>query len=99
MALADAGRTDDRDRLLRQGAARPVADLAGACAALRAVRRDAETHALLGAFLGRRTPEDAAALAAADPAALVPELRAAARALSPARERDLLHALRVAGLV
>ncbi|MCX2184663.1 UL36 very large tegument protein [Streptomyces sp. SKN60] len=98
VALADAGRADDRDRLLRQGAARPVAELAGACAALRAVHRDGETHALLGAFLGLRAPEDAAALAAADPAALVPELRAAARAVSPARERDLLHALRVAGL-
>lgn len=98
VALADAGRTDDRDRLLRQAAARPVAELAAACAALRAVSRDADAHALLGAFLGCRTPEDAAALAATDPAALVPELRAAARALSPARERDLLHALRVAGL-
>ncbi|MFF9199120.1 UL36 very large tegument protein [Streptomyces sp. NPDC014779] len=97
-ALADAGRTEDRDRLLRQGAARPVPELAGACAALRTGRRDAEARALLGAFLARRTVEEAAALAATDPAALVPELRAAARALSPARERDLLHALRVARL-
>ncbi|MET8505294.1 UL36 very large tegument protein [Streptomyces sp. NPDC004787] len=98
VALADAGRTEDRDRLLRQGTARPVPELAGACAALRAGRRDAEARALLGAFLARRTVEEAAALAATDPAALVPELRAAARAQSPARERDLLHALRVARL-
>ncbi|XIE80825.1 hypothetical protein AB6O49_28800 [Streptomyces sp. SBR177] len=73
-------------------------ELAGACAALRTGRRDAEARTLLGAFLARRTVEEAAALAATDPAALVPELRAAARALSPARERDLLHALRVARL-
>ncbi|MFG2641957.1 UL36 very large tegument protein [Streptomyces sp. NPDC048370] len=97
-ALADAGRAEDCEQLLRQGVARPVGELAGACAALRAEGHDREAQALLAAFLRVRTPEDAARLAAADPPGLVPQLRAAARTVSPARERDLLHALRVAGL-
>ncbi|MFD0369220.1 UL36 very large tegument protein [Streptomyces sp. NPDC127114] len=97
-ALADAGRPDDCEQLLRQGVARPVEELAGACAALHAEGHRAEAQALLTAFLRARTPEDAARLAAADPAVLTPGLLAAARAVSPARERDLAHALRVAGL-
>ncbi|MER8046652.1 UL36 very large tegument protein [Streptomyces sp. NPDC094032] len=97
-ALADAGRPHDCDQLLRQGVARPVAELAGACAVLSAEGHHAEAQALLAAFLRARTPADAARLAALDPAALTPRLLAAARAVSPSRERDLLHALRVAGL-
>ncbi|MET9653961.1 UL36 very large tegument protein [Streptomyces sp. NPDC006460] len=97
-ALADAGREQDCDQLLRQGIARPVEELAGACAALHAEGHHREAHALLTAFVRARTPEDAARLAAAGPHGLVPELLAAGRAVSPARERDLLHALRVAGL-
>ncbi|MFB7368778.1 UL36 very large tegument protein [Streptomyces sp. NPDC056222] len=97
-ALADAGRAQDCDQLLRQGVARPVEELAGACAALRAEGRHREAHALLAAFVTVRTPEDAARFAAADPHGLVPQLLEAARAVSPARERDLVHALRVAGL-
>ncbi|MFD7322573.1 UL36 very large tegument protein [Streptomyces sp. NPDC059875] len=97
-ALADAGRTEDCDQLLRQGVARPVGELAGACAALHAEGHHREAHALLTAFVRVRTPEDAAQLAAADPHGLIPQLLAAARAVSPTRERDLLHALRVAGL-
>ncbi|MET9379124.1 UL36 very large tegument protein [Streptomyces sp. NPDC002992] len=97
-ALADAGRPEDCDHLLRQGVARPVEELAGACAALHAEGHHREAHALLTAFVRVRTPEDAAGFAAADPHGLVPQLLAAARAVSPTRERDLLHALRVAGL-
>ncbi|MEU3689868.1 UL36 very large tegument protein [Streptomyces narbonensis] len=96
--LADAGWAADCDRLLRQGVARPVEELAGACAALRADGHDREAHALLTAFVRVRTPEDAARLAGADPRGLVPRLLGAARAVSAARERDLLHALRVAGM-
>ncbi|MFF7438605.1 UL36 very large tegument protein [Streptomyces sp. NPDC008122] len=96
--LADAGRTADCEQLLRQGVSRPAEELAGACAALRAEGHHREAHALLTAFVRVRTPEDAARLAAADPHGLVPRLLAAARAVSGARERDLLHALRVAGL-
>ncbi|WP_407705236.1 UL36 very large tegument protein [Streptomyces tanashiensis] len=96
--LADAGRTDDCEQLLRQGVARPVEELAGACAALHAEDHHREAHALLTAFVRVRAPEDAARLAGADPHGLVPQLLAAARAVSASRERDLLHALRVAGL-
>ncbi|MFI8826203.1 UL36 very large tegument protein [Streptomyces sp. NPDC053431] len=97
-ALADAGRPYDCDQLLRQGVARPVEELAAACAALEADGRHAEAQALLAAFLRARTLEEAAQLAAVDPPALTAGLVTAARAVSPARERDLLHALRVAGL-
>ncbi|MFF8837052.1 UL36 very large tegument protein [Streptomyces sp. NPDC015130] len=96
--LADAGRTADCEQLLRQGVARPVEELAGACAALRADGHQREAHALLTAFVRVRTPEDAARLAGEDPRGLAPRLLDAARAVSAARERDLLHALRVAGL-
>ncbi|MFE8940830.1 UL36 very large tegument protein [Streptomyces sp. NPDC007872] len=96
--LADAGRTADCEQLLRQGVARPVEELAGACAALRAEEHHREAHALLTAFVRVRAPEDAARLAGADPRGLVPQLLHAARAVSATRERDLLHALRVAGL-
>ncbi|WP_323185828.1 UL36 very large tegument protein [Streptomyces sp. NBC_00233] len=98
-ALADAGRAADCDQLLRQGVARPVEELAGACAALRAEGHHREAHALLTAFVRVRAPEDAARLAAEDPRGLAPRLLEAARAVSAARESDLLHALRVAGLV
>ncbi|KOX25707.1 MULTISPECIES: UL36 very large tegument protein [unclassified Streptomyces] len=96
--LADAGRTADCEQLLRQGVARPVEELAGACAALHAEEHHREAHALLTAFVRVRAPEDAARLAGADPRGLVPQLLDAARAVSASRERDLLHALRVAGL-
>ncbi|MFF9852161.1 UL36 very large tegument protein [Streptomyces litmocidini] len=96
--LADAGRAADCEQLLRQGVARPAEELAGACAALRAEGHHREAHALLTAFVRVRTPEDTARLAGVDPHGLVPQLLAAAREVSPARERDLLHALRVAGL-
>ncbi|MEV7565768.1 UL36 very large tegument protein [Streptomyces tanashiensis] len=96
--LADAGRAADCEQLLRQGVARPVEELAGACAALHAEDHHREAHALLTAFVRVRAPEDAARLAGADPHGLVPQLLAAARAVSASRERDLLHALRVAGL-
>ncbi|MFI8368971.1 UL36 very large tegument protein [Streptomyces sp. NPDC085466] len=98
-ALADAGRADDCEQLLRQGLARPVEELAGAVAALVAERHDREAHALLTAFLRARTPEEAARLAAVDPALLMPRLGAAARGLSPADDRALRHALRVAGVL
>ncbi|MFI9293227.1 UL36 very large tegument protein [Streptomyces gardneri] len=96
--LADAGRAADCDQLLRQGVARPVEELAGACSALRADGHHREAHALLTAFVRVRTPEDAARLAGEDPRGLVPQLLGAARVVSVTRERDLLHALRVAGL-
>ncbi|MFE5794176.1 UL36 very large tegument protein [Streptomyces sp. NPDC056503] len=98
-ALADAGRAEDCEQLLRQGLARPVEELAGAVAALVAEAHDREAHALLSAFIRVRTPEEAARLAAVDPALLVPRLGAAARALSAADDRALRHALRVSGVL
>lgn len=97
-ALADAGRAADCEQLLRQGVARPVEELAGACDALRAEGHHREARALLTAFVRVRAPEDAARLAAEDPRGLLPLLLEAARGVSASRERDLLHALRVAGL-
>ncbi|MEU8528115.1 UL36 very large tegument protein, partial [Streptomyces sp. NPDC048629] len=96
---ADAGRDADCDQLLRQGVARPVAELADAVLALDAEGHRREARALLAAVVRVRPPEDGARLAESDPHRLVPQLLDAARALAPARERDLLHALRVAGIV
>ncbi|MCX5339695.1 hypothetical protein [Streptomyces atratus] len=98
-ALAAAGRPDDCDRLLRQGVARPAAEIADAVVALDRAGRGPQAQALLGAFIRVRTPQDAARVAAGDPHQLVPQLLAAARAVSPAREWDVVHALRVAGIV
>ncbi|MFF1910974.1 hypothetical protein ACFVYE_04845 [Streptomyces sp. NPDC058239] len=98
-ALAAAGRPDDCDQLLRQGVARPAAEIADAVVALDRAGRGPQAQALLGAFIRVRTPQDAARVAAGDPHQLVPQLLAAARAVSPAREWDVVHALRVAGIV
>ncbi|MFE7093781.1 hypothetical protein [Streptomyces erythrochromogenes] len=98
-ALGDAGRDADRDALLRQGVARPSAEVAGAALALGAAGRNREADALLGAFVRVRTAEEAADLARHDPRWLAPRLLRAAGLLPGARHRDLLHALRVAGIV
>ncbi|MER7970289.1 hypothetical protein ABTX35_15060, partial [Streptomyces sp. NPDC096080] len=60
--------------------------------------RGREAGALLDAYVRVRTPEEAARSAEPDPATLVPLLLAAARGVSERRHRDLVHALRVAGL-
>ncbi|MFJ4918726.1 hypothetical protein [Streptomyces sp. NPDC088725] len=95
-ALAVAGRDDDCAQLLRQGASRPASEIADAVLALDEAGRTHEAQALLGAFVQCRTPEDAALIAVPDPRRLVPRLLDAARALPGARERGLVHALRVA---
>ncbi|MFE3148125.1 hypothetical protein ACFXJ6_15855 [Streptomyces sp. NPDC059218] len=97
-ALHAAGRPDDCAQLLRQGVARPAGEIAAAVVALQRAGRGPQARALLGAFVRVRTPQDAAKVAAGDPNRLVPPLLAAARAVSPARERDVAHALRVAGI-
>ncbi|MFE3942884.1 hypothetical protein ACFXPV_13585 [Streptomyces sp. NPDC059118] len=97
-ALNAAGRPDDCGQLLRQGVARPVGEIADAAVALERAGQGAQARALLGAFIRVRTPQDAARVAAGDPHRLVPHLLAAARAVSPARERAVVHALRVAGI-
>ncbi|MFE5241222.1 MULTISPECIES: hypothetical protein [unclassified Streptomyces] len=98
-ALAAAGRDGDCGLLLRQGAARPAGEIADAVAALDRAGLEPEVRALLGAFVRARTPQDAARVAEGGPRTLVPRLLAAAREVSAAREWDLVHALRVAGIV
>ncbi|MFE7773360.1 UL36 very large tegument protein [Streptomyces sp. NPDC057445] len=98
-ALAAAGRTDDCGHLLRQGVARPAAEIADAVLALDEAGGRSESSALLTAFVQVRTAEEAARIAAPDPRRLVPQLLSAARAASRERERDLVHALRVAGFI
>ncbi|MCX5415045.1 hypothetical protein [Streptomyces sp. NBC_00059] len=98
-ALAAAGRDGDCGLLLRQGAARPAGEIADAVAALDRAGLEPEARALLGAFVRARTPQDAARVAEGGPRTLVPQLLAAAREVSAAREWDLVHALRVAGIV
>ncbi|MGW0672905.1 hypothetical protein [Streptomyces sp. NPDC002746] len=97
-ALSEAGRPEDCGRLLRQGVARPAAEIADAVTALDRAGRGPQAQALLGAFVRVRTPQDAARVAESDPRRLVPQLLAAARGVSQARERDVVHALRVAGI-
>ncbi|MFC8228305.1 hypothetical protein [Streptomyces sp. NPDC057287] len=97
-ALAAAGRADDCGQLLRQGVARPAGEIADAVVALDRAGLEPEARALLGAFVRVRTPQDAARIAQGGPRHLVPQLLAAAREVSAAREWDLVHALRVAGI-
>ncbi|WP_371602396.1 hypothetical protein OG345_06120 [Streptomyces sp. NBC_01220] len=97
-ALAGAGRPEDCGHLLRQGVARPPAEIADAVIALDRAGRGPQAQALLGAFVRVRTPQDAARIAESDPRRLVPHLLAAARTVSGARERDVEHALRIAGI-
>ncbi|GAA1359583.1 hypothetical protein [Streptomyces beijiangensis] len=96
-ALAAAGRVQDCGQLLRQGVSRPAEEIADAVLALGDAGREREAEALLDAFVRVRTPEEAARVAEGDPIDLVPKLLAAAAAVSPAKESDVLHALRVAG--
>ncbi|WTR57582.1 hypothetical protein OG737_25605 [Streptomyces sp. NBC_00122] len=97
-ALGEAGREADCDRLLRQGVARPPGEIAEAALALGTAGRTREADALLGAFVRVRTAEEAAALARRDPQWFAPRLLQAAAALSGTRHRDVVHALRVAGI-
>ncbi|MGW3113463.1 hypothetical protein [Streptomyces sp. NPDC001091] len=97
-ALESAGRVDEGHRLLREGAARPPEETGAAVARLDAEGRTRDARTLLDACVRARTPEDAARAAAADPGRLAPLLLQAARHVSEERHRDLLHALRVAGI-
>ncbi|MFJ6480127.1 hypothetical protein ACIQK6_08330 [Streptomyces sp. NPDC091682] len=97
-ALGAAGREADCEALLRQAAARPAGEVAEAALALGGAGRIREADALLGAFVRVRTAEEAAGLARHDPQWFAPRLLGAARALPGPRHRDLVHALRVAGI-
>ncbi|MFD8966967.1 hypothetical protein ACFV0C_18585 [Streptomyces sp. NPDC059568] len=97
-ALSSAGRDDDCRQLLLQGVSRPAEEITDAVLALGGAGRPHEARALLSAFVQARAPEDAVLVAAPDPHRLVPQLIDAARAVSASRERDVVHALRVAGI-
>lgn len=97
-SLAAAGRPEDCGRLLRQGVTRPAGEIADAVVALDRAGLESEARTLLGAFVRVRTPQDAARVAEGGPRHLVPRLLAAAREVSAAREWDLVHALRMAGI-
>ncbi|MFD5708825.1 hypothetical protein ACFWHW_00270 [Streptomyces pharetrae] len=97
-ALTAADRDADARQILRQGVARPAAEIGQAARALAAEGRRRELDALLAAYVRVRAPEEAARCAAADPPVLVPLLLEAAGRVSAERHRDLVHALRVAGL-
>lgn len=96
-ALAAAGRVQDSRQLLRQGVTRPADDIAFAVLALEDEGQEPEARALLTAFIEVHSAEDTAHLADSDPRRLVPQLVVAARTISADHERDLVHALRVAG--
>ncbi|MEY7978836.1 hypothetical protein AB8O53_21270, partial [Streptomyces pilosus] len=93
-----AGRAADGGQILRHGVVRPADEIGRAALTLDAQARHREALALLDACVRMRTPADAARTAAADPRRLVPLLLAVSRGVSETRHRDLLHALRVAGL-
>lgn len=97
-ALVAAGRSRDGSTLLRQGVARPATEIADALHRLTGDGRGREARALADAYLAVRTPEEAAEVARRDPGLLAPLLLAAAAALSRERHRDLVHAMRVAGV-
>lgn len=97
-ALLAAGRADDAERILQQGVGRPAEEMGEAVRDLAAQGRHREVRALLDAYVRVRAPEEAARSAAPEPRTLAPLLLEAARGVSDARYRDLVHALRVAGL-
>ncbi|MFJ4466009.1 hypothetical protein ACIP2X_00670 [Streptomyces sp. NPDC089424] len=96
--LAAAGREADGEQILRQGVGRPAYEIGLAVLGLAKEGRHREVRALLDAYVRVRTPEEAARSAGPDPRTLVPLLLEAARGVSAERHRDLVHALRVAGL-
>ncbi|GGU79906.1 hypothetical protein GCM10010211_52470 [Streptomyces albospinus] len=96
-ALVAAGRPADGSALLRQSVARPVAEVGRTALALLDRGRPEQAGELLAALVRARTPDDAAAVAAADPVTLGPLLLEAARTVSPSRHGDVARALRAAG--
>ncbi|MFJ8076635.1 UL36 very large tegument protein [Streptomyces sp. NPDC096176] len=96
-ALIAAGRDDDGRQLLRQGVFRSADEIADAVLVLEDEGMSRRAHSLLSVFVQVRTAEDAAAVAGREPARLVPLLLATARGLAASQERDIIHALRVAG--
>ncbi|WP_128379943.1 hypothetical protein [Streptomyces cavernae] len=97
-ALAAAGRAADGEQMLRQGVTRPAEEIGEAALGLVEEGRRGEARSLLDAYVRIRPPADAARSAAVAPDRLVPLLLEAARGVSQEHHRDLLHAVRMAGL-
>jgi hypothetical protein len=97
-ALARAGRDADCRNLLAQGVVRPPSEVADTALALRDAGQYTEVESLLAALLRARSAEEAVRVAAVDPGALVPLLLEAADVVSAHHYRDLVHAMRVAGV-
>ncbi|WP_149829710.1 hypothetical protein [Streptomyces tailanensis] len=97
-ALSVVGRTSDGEQMLRQGVQRPAEEIGEAVLGLAAEGREREARALLDTYVHVRTPEEAARVAEVHPHRLAPLVLTAARGVSEDRYRDVVHALRVAGL-
>lgn len=95
--LAVAGRAEHCRTLLHQAASRPPADLAMIAGVLTAAGRPAEAGELLQTLARARPPEDSAAVVRARPGLAAP-LVSAAETVSKSRGRDIVAALRRAGL-
>ncbi|MFD3454631.1 hypothetical protein ACFWVC_20935 [Streptomyces sp. NPDC058691] len=96
-ALDAAGRAEDCRTLLHQAAARPAAEVARTAAALCEARLRDRAVTLLAALVRARTPDTAAAIVAERPDLTGPLLDAAGL-VSASRRRDVVAALRRAGL-
>ncbi|UED87145.1 hypothetical protein [Streptomyces profundus] len=97
-ALSLAGRERDCDQLLRQGAARPAAEVGSVAAALREFGLGRQAVTLLRGLVRARTAEEAAQAARTAPDVLVPILLAAAREVSPSHHFAVTSELRRAGV-
>ena len=97
-ALSLAGREEDCGQLLRQGAARPAAEVGSVAAELRACGLADEAVLLLRALVQARTAEEAAQAVSPAPDVLVPILLAAAREVSPRHHWAVTSELRRAGV-
>lgn len=97
-ALSAAGRSADGEQLLRLGMGRSPVDVGTAVADLIAEGRHREARAVLDVYLRTRATSEAARVALADPARLVPLLLEVAEGISAGLHEDLVLSLRVTGV-
>ncbi|OKI25607.1 hypothetical protein [Streptomyces sp. CB03911] len=96
-ALHDAGRTEDVRSLLHNAASRPADDVAAVTRALLAADRIVQVDALLQPLMKAHRHHQAVLVAQAD-ASLVPAILHSARRASEQDHRDMVRALRSAGV-
>lgn len=97
-ALCAVGHGEDSVRLLRQGVARPLPQIAQIALLLHRADRRVQVRELLAAVMRSRTPPEVVQIGRAEPAVLVGALLDAAGAVSPEHHRSVANALRGAGL-